>query len=160
MRFVLFKIYKALEYFFFNKVYIKYLVFLLNARGLGLRIYGFGIQIVRSENVKLGSNVALNGQVYINASYPIIIGNDVAISQGAKLITLTLDYMEKPMRKKHIGGPIEIGCNVQVGAGAIILPNVKIGSNVVVAAGSVVTKCVENDVIVGGVPAKVIKKIL
>ena len=39
-----------------------------------------------------------------------------------------------------MGYPIEIGENVRVGGGAIILPDVKIGENSIVAAGSVVTK--------------------
>ena len=43
--------------------------------------------------------------------------------------------------------------------GAIICPGVTIGKNAVVAAGAVVTKDVEPNTIVGGVPAKMIKKI-
>ena len=42
--------------------------------------------------------------------------------------------------------------------GAIICPGVTIGKNAVVAAGTVVTKDVPDNVVVGGVPAKVIKK--
>jgi acetyltransferase-like isoleucine patch superfamily enzyme len=43
--------------------------------------------------------------------------------------------------------------------GAIICPGVTIGRNAVVAAGAVVTTDVPDNVVVGGVPAKVIKKI-
>ena len=42
---------------------------------------------------------------------------------------------------------------------SIILPGVTIGNRVVVAAGAVVTKNVEDDVVVAGVPAKVVKRL-
>lgn len=54
-------------------------------------------------------------------------------------------------------GPI-IGNDVWIGTRAIILNDVKIGNGAVVAAGAVVTKDVEPYTIVGGVPAKTIKK--
>ncbi|MGZ4001605.1 MAG: acyltransferase, partial [Mucilaginibacter sp.] len=49
--------------------------------------------------------------------------------------------------------------NAWIGAGAIILPGVTIGENAVVAAGAVVNKDVGANTVVGGVPAKLIKKI-
>ena len=55
--------------------------------------------------------------------------------------------------------PIHIGKNVWIGANATVLAGVTIGDGAVVAAGAVVTKNVEPKTIVGGVPAKVIKKI-
>jgi acetyltransferase-like isoleucine patch superfamily enzyme len=53
-------------------------------------------------------------------------------------------------------GAIRVGNNVFLGFGALILPGVTIGNNVVVGAGSVVTKDVPDNVIVAGVPARVI----
>lgn len=52
-----------------------------------------------------------------------------------------------------------LGDNVTVYAGAKILGDVHVGNNVVVAANAVVVKDVEDNCVVGGVPAKVIKKI-
>lgn len=52
-----------------------------------------------------------------------------------------------------------LGDNVTVYAGAKILGDVHVGNNVVVAANAVVVKDVEDNCIVGGVPAKVIKRI-
>lgn len=55
-------------------------------------------------------------------------------------------------------GPIVIGNDVWIQQNAIILSGVKIGSGAVVLAGSIVTKDVEPYVVVGGVPAKTIKR--
>ena len=55
--------------------------------------------------------------------------------------------------------PIHIGNRVWIGAGAIITRGVTIGDGAVIAARAVVTKDVEENTIVGGVPAKFIKKI-
>jgi acetyltransferase-like isoleucine patch superfamily enzyme len=50
-----------------------------------------------------------------------------------------------------------IGKNVWIGANATVLPGVTIGDGAIIAAGAVVTKEVPANVIVGGVPAKIIK---
>ena len=55
--------------------------------------------------------------------------------------------------------PIRLGKRVWIGAHATILAGVTIGDNSIVAAGAVVTKNVPPNVIVGGVPAKIIKEI-
>jgi len=56
--------------------------------------------------------------------------------------------------------PIKIGKNCWIGANAVILPGVELAEHTIVAAGAVVTKSfLEGDCVIGGVPAKVIKKI-
>ena len=55
-------------------------------------------------------------------------------------------------------GENEIGNDVWIGANVIVLDNIKIGDGAIIAAGSVVTKDVEPYEIVGGIPAKLIKK--
>lgn len=57
--------------------------------------------------------------------------------------------------KKHYGC-IEVMDNVFIGCNVTILPDVKIGCNVVIAAGSVVTKDIPDNVVVAGVPARII----
>lgn len=53
--------------------------------------------------------------------------------------------------------PVEIGCDVWIGDGAIIMPGVKIGHGAVVGANAVVTKDVPPYAIVAGVPAKILR---
>lgn len=60
---------------------------------------------------------------------------------------------------KEFGKSVTIGNNVWIGGRAIINPGVTIGDNTVIASGAVVTKDVPENVVVGGNPAKVIKKI-
>ena len=70
-----------------------------------------------------------------------------------------INMLDPAKRQSMSYAPIHIGKNVWIGANATVLAGVTIGDGAVVAAGAVVTKDVEPNTIVGGVPAKVIKKI-
>ena len=65
--------------------------------------------------------------------------------------------MDKDFRETRKNTRVEIGHDVWIGHGAIIMPGIFIGHGAVVAAGAVVTKDVEPFAIVAGVPAKRIK---
>ena len=67
-----------------------------------------------------------------------------------------LSYVKKDYFAEH--QRTSIGNDVWIGAGTIVLDGVAIGDGVVVAAGSVVTRDVTPYTIVGGVPAKLIRK--
>src|SRR5665647_533822 len=54
---------------------------------------------------------------------------------------------------------IKFGNNVFIGINSIILPGVTIGDNVVIGAGSIVNRDVPDNVVVAGVPAKIIKSL-
>jgi len=78
----------------------------------------------------------------------VTIGEGVRISYGAMLITHS--DLDKEV------GPIHIGPQSWIGAGAVILPGVTIGAYAVVGAAALVNKDVPADVRVAGVPAKII----
>jgi acetyltransferase-like isoleucine patch superfamily enzyme len=74
------------------------------------------------------------------------------------LATINHDLIPENGRKNHYA-PIKLGKNVWIGSNATILSGVTIGDWAVVAAGAVVTKDVPPYTIVGGVPAKIIKRV-
>ena len=93
---------------------------------------------------------------------PVCIGNHVNLAQGITITALNHNFEDASKRIDEHGistKPVVIGDDVWIGANAVILPGVTIGSHCVVAAGAVVTKDVPDNCVVGGVPAKVIKKI-
>ena len=107
-------------------------------------------------NVELGRWVAIDDEVNLYSVDKITIGTKVAISREAFICTASHD-ITKPNRPL-VTAPITICDGVWIGARAIILPGVTIGEGAVVAAGSVVTKDVAPWSVVGGNPAKFIKK--
>lgn len=112
--------------------------------------------------VKMGGNVRLIGKSSFGSEpYLIEIGNNVTIAHNVCFITH--DGGAGLFRKEYPGinrfGRILIGDNVFIGRNSIILLDVKIGNNVVIGAGSVVTKDVPDNVVVAGVPAKIINSI-
>ena len=87
------------------------------------------------------------------------IGDRVSIGPRVSLI-LSSDANHSSLNDifPPIRGKICISNDAWIGAGVIILPNVNIGSRAVLAAGAVVNSSVDENTMVGGVPAKLIKK--
>lgn len=109
-------------------------------------------------NIKLGKNVFINSGCCFQDHAGIEIGDGTLI--GHQVVIATLNHAQDPLsRADMFPKPVKIGKNVWIGAHATILPGVTIGDNAIIAAGAVVTKDVENNVVVGGVPAKKIKDI-
>ena len=89
------------------------------------------------------------------------IGNNVLIGYGAKILSANHHIPENHgviFSSGHDVGPVIIEDGAWIGANAIVLPGVRIGTGAVVAASAVVTKDVEAFSIVGGVPAKIIRR--
>lgn len=141
--------------------------------GIGKYHFGKGVDISWCD---IRPNVSIDDLSYIQGhhfapcilistpEYGITIGERCSIAFGVVMLTggnHPTDGETHPAfynGRKGRNGPIRIGNNVWIGARATILPNVKIGDNCIIAAGAVVTKDVEPNTIVGGVPAKLIKK--
>ena len=110
------------------------------------------------KNLKIGKHVFFNSGVKIQDQGGVTIGDGTLI--GHNVVIATLDHSLNPNHRGNmIPAPIHIGKNVWIGANATICKGVTIGDNAVIAAGAVVTTDVPEDVVYGGVPAKLIKKI-
>lgn len=100
---------------------------------------GLGCNILANSIISNGTTIGMGGIIYFNVSitHDCKIGDFVELSPGVTLL-----------------GRSAVGDFSQIGANATILPGVKIGHNVIVGAGAVVTKDVEDNTVVVGIPAK------
>ena len=110
------------------------------------------------KNISIGKDVFINSGCHFQDQGGIEIGDGALIGHNVVLATINHDLNPKKNRKNHYA-PIKIGAHVWIGSNATILPGVTIGDHAVVAAGAVVTQDVPALTVVGGVPAKVIKKV-
>lgn len=111
-----------------------------------------------------GKNTILGKNVFINAGCRFQDQGGLTISEGCQVghnvVIATLNHDFHPERRQSIiPAPVVLQKNVWVGSNSTILPGVTIGENSVIAAGAVVSKDVPANVIVGGVPAKVIRSL-
>ena len=93
---------------------------------------------------------------------PVTIGSHVNLAQSITVTALNHNFSDTTRRIDEQGistNPVTIEDDVWIGANAVILPGVTIGQHAVVAAGAVVTADVPANTVVGGVPARIIKKI-
>lgn len=107
-------------------------------------------------NLEIGDMVALSENVICYTVDKIKIGNQTTISRDVFLCCASHDVTSPIMELTY--APIEIGNNSWIAARSIIMPGRSVGDGAVVAAGAVVIKDVEPWTIVGGNPAKFIKK--
>ena len=123
---------------------------------------------VCTSKISIGSNVTIRPGTMIFADDEdqgnVIIEDDVLISSGVHFYVNNHRYDDPSLPISEQGyyesKEIRIQKGAWIGANSIILLGVTIGRNAVVGAGSVVTKDVEAYSVVGGVPAKEIKKIV
>jgi acetyltransferase-like isoleucine patch superfamily enzyme len=93
---------------------------------------------------------------------PVTIGSHVNLAQGITVTALNHNFEDVNKRIDLQGittKQVIINDDVWIGANAVILPGVTIGRHAVVAAGAVVTTDVPENTVVGGVPAKIIKRL-
>ncbi len=110
------------------------------------------------KNIEIGKRVFINSGCKFQDQGGIVIKDGALIGHNVVMATLNHDIDSKKRADMH-PSPIIIGENVWVGSNATILPGVTIGDGSIVAAGAVVTKNIPKNVVVAGVPAKVIRKI-
>ena len=119
-----------------------------------------------APEILIGDNCWFGADNHITANLRIEIGDNVLTGKRVTISDNNHGNAEKEtlgqaprLREVVSKGPIRIGNNVWIGGRAVVNPGVTIGDNVVVASGAVVIKNVPPDVVVGGNPARIIKKL-
>ena len=112
-----------------------------------------------------GSNIELGERVFFNFNCVVLdvcsvkIGDFTLFGPAVQILTPMHPWNAAQRRKEEFGKPIEIGSDVWIGGGAIILPGVRIGSRAVIGAGSIVTRDVPEGVFAAGNPCRVVREI-
>ncbi len=113
------------------------------------------------ENISIGRRVSINDNVFINGAGGFEIMDDSGIAYGCAVISEDHEIGDPNILMKEqpkIPAKITIERNVWVAANCTILKGVTIGEGSVIAAGSVVARSVPPYSIVGGNPARVMRK--
>lgn len=110
------------------------------------------------KNIRVGERVFINACCHFQDHGGVTLGDDCLV--GHNVVFATLNHGIAPEeRASMLPAPIVVGRNVWIGSNSTLLPGVTVGDHAVIAAGSVVTKDVPAGTIVGGVPAKPIRRI-
>ena len=115
------------------------------------------MKFFRKHGIRIGEGARIYSNILTSESYLIKIGNNVTISNDVSFVTHDNSIKKVLSDATDLFGEIIIGNNCFIGSHAMVLYGVELADNVIVAAGSVVTNSIrQNNVIVGGNPAKVI----
>lgn len=112
------------------------------------------------SNIELGERVFFNFSCVILDVCPVRIGSFTLFGPAVQIYTAMHPFNAELRRQEEFGAAVEIGSDVWVGGGAIILPGVRIGSGAVIGAGSVVTGDIPDGVVAAGNPCRVIREIV
>ena len=112
-----------------------------------------------------GSNIHLGTRVFFNFNCVVLdvcevrIGDFTLFGPGVQILTPLHPFDAALRREQEFGKPIQIGSDVWVGGGALILAGVRIGSRSVIGAGSVVTRDIPEGVLAAGNPCRVVRDV-
>ena len=120
----------------------------------------FVIPLLLVARMSLGNWTLLGGDRGLN--FPnnfTALTKNTLFGPAVQIYTPMHPFDAELRRKVESGKPVEIGADVWVGGGAIILPGVRIGARAVIGAGSVVTRDVPEGVFAAGNPCGVVREI-
>ena len=109
-------------------------------------------------NIELGERVFFNFNCVVLDVCRVRIGDFTLFGPAVQVYTPLHPFDTALRRQQEYGRPIDIGADVWVGGGAIILAGVRIGSRAVIGAGSVVTRDIPEGVFAAGNPCRVIRQ--
>lgn len=122
--------------------------------------FGGPLTIAGGADVTFGSDCWVNGGCHFDVSAPITIGDGVALAQEVMILTNTHEIGDPTRRAGDLRTlPVSIGDGAWLGARAVVLPGVSVGAGAIVGAGAVVTRDVEADTVVVGVPARSVRRL-
>jgi acetyltransferase-like isoleucine patch superfamily enzyme len=115
----------------------------------------------KESQINFGNDIIINNNLVIIAEKNVSICNNVLIGTNVEIYDSDFHSVLKNRRgnKNHSISPVLIKENVWIGSNVKILKGVEIGENTVISNSSVVTKSFPSNVIIGGIPAKIISNI-
>ncbi|WP_346986128.1 acyltransferase [Chryseobacterium sp. POE27] len=142
---------------------IRYIILksLIKECGENVKI-GTNVQILGWQKLSIRDNVSIHANCYIDANGGITIDKNVSIAHNSTILSSNHSWYDESLPIKYnpiVFDEVIISEDVWIGCGCRILAGARVGKRSIIAAGAVVNRNVETKSIVGGVPAKLIKKI-
>lgn len=120
------------------------------------------VMLYARGEIRLGKHFGINRYSRIVAHESIVIGDHVTIGQGVAILDHDHRYemLDDDLQLDgYVTAPIRMGNNIWIGDKCTILKGVTVGDNVVIGANTLVHKDVPSNVVVGGVPFRILKRL-
>lgn len=117
-----------------------------------------GLVIEEDDQQEVNISIAVSPGCYYQALNGIYIGKGTMIAPNVSIVSTGHDFQD--LNKKLELSPIKVGRYCWIGASSVITPGIELGDHTIVGACSVVTNSFPDGyVVLGGVPARVIRKL-
>ena len=125
---------------------------------------GVRLWLYRRMGVSIGQNVFIGLDTYLDCQFPELITIEDDVTVAFRVTVVVHDDARRTDRVEPGAGdgtvaPVRLRRGCYLGAGCLILPGVTIGERSVVASGAVVTRDVDRETVVAGVPARPIGRV-